>query len=118
MARYDETGSTPRPSRSASTTSLRTLAIDAAIWGMPIVSFDAMRQAFFRDAQARYHDIVYWSQPADWKLRLPTPTGSALYVYVNINTADGPVVVDIPRVVGAGLFGSINDAWQAPITDI
>jgi hypothetical protein len=29
-------------------------AVDAAIWGMPIVNFDAMRQAFFRDANATY----------------------------------------------------------------
>src|SRR6516165_5171883 len=34
--------------------SLRRLAYDAAIWGTPIVSFDAMRQAFFRDAEAEY----------------------------------------------------------------
>jgi hypothetical protein len=27
-------------------------AIDAAVWGTPIVSFDAMREAFFRDAAA------------------------------------------------------------------
>jgi hypothetical protein len=26
-------------------------AIDAIIWGIPILSFDAMRQAYFRDAQ-------------------------------------------------------------------
>ena len=27
-------------------------AMDAVIWGMPIVSFDVMRQGFFRDAKA------------------------------------------------------------------
>ena len=27
-------------------------AVEAAIWGMPIVSVDAMREAFFRDAGA------------------------------------------------------------------
>jgi hypothetical protein len=96
---------------------LHALAIDAAIWAMPIVSFDAMRQAFFRDAQARYHDIVYWEH-ADWKLRLATPTASALYVYSNINTAGGPIVVEIPRAVGAALYGSILDAWQVPVADI
>ena len=31
-------------------------AMDAAIWGMPIVSFDVMRQGFFRDAKAHYGD--------------------------------------------------------------
>ena len=37
-------------------------AVDAAIWGMPIVSFDVMRQGFFRDAKAHYGDIMYWSK--------------------------------------------------------
>ena len=43
-------------------------AVEAAIWGMPIVSVEAMRQAFFRDAGANYNDIVDWSKPADWKI--------------------------------------------------
>ena len=33
-------------------------AVDAAIWGQPIVSFDAMRQAYFRDARAKYNDVT------------------------------------------------------------
>ena len=37
-------------------------AVEAAIWGMPIVNFDAMRQAFFRDAKAMYGDIMFWSK--------------------------------------------------------
>jgi hypothetical protein len=28
-------------------------AVDAVIWGMPIVSLDAMRQAYFRDGKAK-----------------------------------------------------------------
>ena len=48
-------------------------AVEAAIWGMPIVSFDAMRQAFLRDAGAKYNDIVFWSSPADWRLQITTP---------------------------------------------
>jgi hypothetical protein len=45
---------------------LRTIerrAIEAAIWGMPIVSVDAMRQAYFRDAEAGHNDIFYLSHP-------------------------------------------------------
>jgi hypothetical protein len=34
-------------------------AVDAAIWGQPIVSFDAMRQAYFRDAQAQNNDVIW-----------------------------------------------------------
>lgn len=93
-------------------------AIEAAIWGMPIVSVDAMRRAFLRDAGARYNDIVYWSRQADWKLQVTTPNASSWYVYIPINTKDGPIVVELPPAVGAGLFGSLNDAWQVPRADV
>jgi hypothetical protein len=95
-----------------------TAAVQAAIWGMPIVSMDAMRQAFFRDAHARYNDIVYWSKPGDCKLQIATPNASSHYVYSNFNTKDGPVVVEIPAAEDAGLFGSILDAWQVPVADV
>ena len=93
-------------------------AVEAAIWGMPLVSVDAMRQAFFRDAGARYGDILYWSKPTDWKFQFTTPNASTHYVYFNFNLKDGPVVLDVPPVVGAGLFGSILDAWQVPLVDV
>jgi len=90
-------------------------AIDAAIWGMPIVSVNAMRQAFFRDANAKYNDIVFWSKPSDWKNQTTTPVASVRYVYFNFNTKEGPVVLVIPPAVDAGLFGSLLDAWQVPL---
>ena len=93
-------------------------AVDAAIWGMPIVSVNAMRQAFFRDAAASYNDVVLWSKPSDWKNQTTTPNASARYVYFNFNTKDGPVVVEIPPAVEAGLFGTLLDAWQAPLADV
>jgi hypothetical protein len=31
-------------------------AVEAAIWGMPLVNTDAMRQAYFRDVGAKYND--------------------------------------------------------------
>ena len=92
-------------------------AVEAAIWGMPIVSVDAMRQAFFR-AGAQYGDVVYCSKPADWKFQTTTPNASSLYVYLNFNTKDGPVVLDIPQAIGAGLFGSVLDAWSLPVADV
>ena len=93
--------------------------VDAAIWGMPIVSTEAMRQAFFRDAGAKYGDIVYLSQPSDGKFLLTTPNNSTRYVYLNFNTQlDGPVVLEVPAAAGAELFGTIEDAWQVPLADI
>lgn len=85
---------------------------------MPLVSLDAMRQAYFRDAGAKYNDIVYWSKPSDWRLQFTTPNASTYYVYFAFNVKDGPVVFDIPPAEGAGLFGSMLDAWQVPLTDV
>jgi len=93
-------------------------AVKAAIWGMPIISVAAMRQAFFDDAEAKYNDIVYWSKPADWKLQITTPNASTHYVYFNFNTKDGPIVFEVPPARDAGLFGSLLDAWQVPKIDI
>ena len=83
---------------------------------MPIVAVDAMRQAFFRDAGAHYGDILYWSKPPDWKST--TPNASARYIYFNFNLKDGPLVLDVPAAEGAGLFGSIVDAWEVPVADL
>ena len=91
-------------------------AVEAAIWGIPIVSFEAMRQAFLHEA--RYGDILYLSKPADWRFRIPTPNPSSLYVYFNFNLKDGPMVLDFPAAIGAGLFGTILDAWQVPLADV
>src|SRR5262245_51715818 len=85
---------------------------------MPIVSVHAMRHAFFQDAGAKYGDIVYWSKPADWRNQTTTPNGSSRYVYFNFNTKNGPVVLEVPPAAGAGLFGSLLDAWQVPMADV
>ena len=93
-------------------------AVEATIWGIPIVSVETMRQASFRDAGAQYGDIVFWSRPSDWKFQFTTPNASTRYVYFQFNLKDGPIVLDVPAAVGAGLFGSVVDAWQVPLTDV
>lgn len=93
-------------------------AVEAAIWGLPIVSVGAMRDAFFRDAGASYGDIVYLSKAADWRFQTATPNASSPYVYFNFNLSAGPVVLEVPAAIGAGLFGSVLDAWQVPLVDV
>jgi hypothetical protein len=93
-------------------------AVEAAIWGMPLVNTDAMRQAYFRDVGAKYNDICYFSKPQNWKFQVTTPNASTNYVYFNYNLKDGPVVVEIPAAVDAGLLGSMVDAWDEPMADI
>lgn len=93
-------------------------AVEAALWGMPLVSFDAIRQAYFHDASATYNDIIYWSKPASWRNQLTTPNTSAHYVMFFLNVKDGPVIVDIPAATGAALFGSLIDAWGCALVDV
>lgn len=93
-------------------------AVEAAIWGMPLVNTDAMRQAFFRDVGAKYNDICYFSKPADWHFQVTTPNASTNYIFFCFSLKDGPVVIDVPAAVGAGLLGAITNAWDEPLTDI
>jgi hypothetical protein len=92
-------------------------AVEAAIWGMPIVAMDAVRQGFLRDLDAKYNDIVFYSKPADWKFQTTTPNASTLYIYSAYDTRrDGPIVLEVPPVVGAGLYGQLCDMWDVPLT--
>ena len=93
-------------------------AIEAAIWGMPTVSFYAMRRAFLEDAGARFNDVVYWSKPSDWMNQITTPTASPRYVWFNMTTKDGPVVVEVPATVNSGLFGVYVNSWQKPLDEV
>ena len=95
-------------------------AVDAVIWGMPIVSMDAMRQAYFRDGKAKYGDIIWWPKGNGWKNQSLTVNTSLRYLYVFLNTKEeGPVVIDLPPGAGgSSLLGTIADAWQVPLADI
>lgn len=92
-------------------------AVEAAIWGMPIVAADAIRQGFLRDLGARYNDIAFLSKPADWKFQTTTPNASTYYIYSAYDTKrDGPIVLEVPAAVGAGLYGQLCDMWDAPLS--
>jgi hypothetical protein len=95
-------------------------AFEAAIWGQPIVMFDALRQAYLRDAQASYNDIIWWPRGADWRSQNLTPNTVARYIFFFGNLdQDGPVVFELPGgVPGAGFLGTFSDAWWEPLEDL
>ena len=94
-------------------------AVDAVIWGLPLVGEDTVKQAAFRDGKANYNDIVWWPK-GSWKNQSPTPNVNTRYMYFFTNTKqDGPVVVELPPAVpGASFYGTIEDSWYVPLTDI
>src|SRR5262245_47428238 len=60
-------------------------AVDAVIWGQPTVSFDSMRQAYFRDTRAAYNDIIWRPRISGWKNQSLTVNTSVCYVYFLCN---------------------------------
>src|SRR5271169_4766782 len=96
-------------------------AVDAVIWGVPVVSLDMMRQAYFREGKAEYNDIIWWPKGADWKNQSLATNTIVRYIYFFSNTTkSGPVVFELPPAVArvAGFYGTIMDAWQVPLTDV
>lgn len=90
-------------------------ALEAAIWGMPIVAADAIRQGFL-GLGVKYNDIAFYSKPADWKFQTTTPNASTHYIYSAYSTKqDGPLVLEVPAAVGAGLYGQLCDMWDVPL---
>jgi hypothetical protein len=93
-------------------------AIEAAIWGMPIVNFDLIYQAMARINDS-FNQIVYWSRLPDWKNQTLTPNPDSIYLIPFIDTKDvGPVVLEIPPADNGTIVGSVMDCWQAAIEDV
>lgn len=94
-------------------------AVEAAIWGMPVVNTDAMYQAMVRDAKGGVNQIGYFSRPSDWKNQTTTPSAEVLYILFFTNTKEtGPLVLEVPSAGDAVLFGSLLDVWQVPLEDV
>src|SRR5215470_3948911 len=94
-------------------------AVEAAIWGMPLVNCDLMYQAAKR-LKADYNQIVYWSHLPDWKNQTLTPNPDSVYLLPLVDTKRaGPMVLEIPPAGDDGsITGSIDDCWQTAIADI
>jgi hypothetical protein len=89
----------------------------AVIWG--IVAMQALRESAARDLGATFNDIIYMSKPPAPRQAILTATNETPYVVVLLNTADGPVVLDVPPASKTTLFfGTVVDAWQLPLTDV
>jgi hypothetical protein len=93
-------------------------AIDAVVWGMPLVNYDLLYQAM-RKAGGQFNQVVYWSRLPDWKNQTLTPNADTLYFIPFVNTKDvGPVVLELPPANGGRIVGTVDDAWQTAIEDV
>src|SRR5262252_667812 len=67
-------------------------AVEAVIWGMPVVNTDLMRQEMFRKTTGKENEVLYWSRPADANNQTLTPNPDCIYFLTFYNTKVGPVV--------------------------
>lgn len=94
-------------------------AVEAAIWGMPLVSMRGFIKGTRRDLEADWNDVVYFSKPMESRHGFLTANKSTPYVVASLNTNGGPLVVELPATSNnVKLFGSFVDAWEYPITDV
>lgn len=93
-------------------------AVEAAIWGMPVVNYDQMLQEMLTKTKAKVNEVVYWGQALDWHNQTLTPNPDTIYFIVFYNTKNGPMVFDLPASGADGSFnGNIVTTWQLPLED-
>jgi hypothetical protein len=98
---------------------MRSRAVEAAIWGMPVVNYDLMLQEMLTKTTGKVNQVIYWGKPLDWKNQTLTPNPDTLYFMTFLNTRDvGPIVIEIPPADSNGsLNANIVNVWQQPLED-
>ncbi len=94
-------------------------AVEAVIWGMPVVNYDLMLQEMLTKTPGKVNQMIYWGKPLDWKNQTLTPNPDTLYFMSFLNTKDvGPIVIEIPPASAEGsLNANIVNVWQQPLED-
>jgi hypothetical protein len=88
-------------------------AVEAVIWGMPVVNYELMYQAAVR-AQGDFNQVIYWSHLPDWKIQTLTPNPDSIYLTPFINTKDvGPMVLEIPPADEGSITGRRRSKMSA-----
>jgi hypothetical protein len=95
-------------------------AVEAVIWGMPLVNYQLMYEAARRAGGPGDNQILYWPGLLDSTNQTLTPNPDLIYAMPFFNTMDaGPIVLEIPAAGERGaLNGSIMNRWQVAIEDI
>ncbi len=94
-------------------------AVEATIWGMPMVSMAAVRKSIKRDLGADFGDIVYLSNVMEPRHEFLTANNQTPYVLTVFDLRHGPMVLDVPAASDkVALFGSAIDSWEVPLVDI
>jgi hypothetical protein len=95
-------------------------AVEAAVWGMPAVNTDLMRQEMLTKTGGKVNQFIYWGRPLDWRNQTLTPNPDAIYFMAFLDTKDaGPIVLEVPPGdTNGSLNGNIVTVWQTALEDV
>lgn len=99
---------------------VRSRAVEAAIWGMPAVNTDLMRQEMLTKTPGKVNQLIYWGRPLDYRNQTLTPNPDAIYFMAFFDTKTaGPIVLEVPPGdAKASLTGNIMTVWQVALEDV
>lgn len=93
-------------------------AVEAVLWGMPAVNYERMLQAAIANG-AKANQVVYWSQPVNWRNQTLTPNPDTIYLNPFYDTTAGPMVLELPPADAEHvLVGSVDVSWQNALEDV
>ena len=90
-------------------------AVQAYLWGYPAVSFESIRLTAKQDLGIDFNDMGIADNFVDPKSVWLTANDTTIYAFVNIDVAQGPVVIDIPP---GAIVGLLDDFWQRSLADV
>ncbi len=90
-------------------------AVQAYLWGYPAVSFESIRVTAKRDLHVDFNDLGIADKFVHPESVWLTANDTTIYAFVNIDVAQGPVVMDIPP---GAIVGLLDDFWQRSVTDV
>ena len=90
-------------------------AVQAYLWGYPAVSFESIRLTAKQDLGMDFNDLGIADNFVDPNSVWLTANDTTIYAFVNLDVAQGPVVIDIPP---GAIVGLLDDFWQRSLADV
>lgn len=88
-------------------------AVDVFLNGMPGVSMYAMLEGL-KESGLEPGDLALFEQLMDARSLFLTPNSTTMYAVTEVDTKNGPVVVEVPP----GVLGALNDSFFRHVTDV
>ena len=90
-------------------------AVQAYLWAYPAVSFESIRLTAKQELGIDFNDMGIADNFVDPRSVWLTANDTTIYAFVNIDVAQGPVVIEIPP---GAIVGLLDDFWQRSLADV